>query len=92
MGLQEELPRGVWSSTGVPQCFTRSSPVLSVRISLLSPRVSASWSSLPSSGASPEPLHAASEGILQTLLLVVGFWPSCCGKSTCYHSAGVSKH
>lgn len=36
--------------------------------------------------------HAASEGTLLVLVLVVGFWPSCCGKSTCYHSAGVSKH
>lgn len=89
---QEELPRGA-----VEQC--RGTSALHPE---LSRPVRADLTALTSClcllvlaallGSLSRALACCSEGILQTLLLVVGFWPSCCGKSTCYHSAGVSKH
>lgn len=102
---QKELPRGAveqcrgtsvlpcftWSSgLGLPSCPCGShcSNLMSLLL-VLTPLLREPLLNLPT--LFPRS-HAASEGNLQVLVLVVGFWPSCCDKSKCYHSAGVSKH
>lgn len=104
VGWSRRCPGVLWSSAGVPllPCFTWRSGLslpscpcgshcsnLVSLLLVLTPLLRESLLNLPT--LFPRS-HAASEGNLQILVLVVGFWPSCCDKSTCYHSAGVSKH